>query len=115
MFNQFLSFFVADQFEMNLEELYSKVTNQHLPVEVRQLLPDPIGYPYTPGSASEWRQFERVGDDPSETIKDSIHLDWIHYYRQCPECGVRVKLWDGFAHRILWNKSWANAVAFQPR
>ena len=112
-------FFSADQFEMTLEELYLKVTNQHLPVDVRNLLPqlsDVSDATLQSTSASmTWRQFERVGDDPAETVKDSIHLDWSYFFKNCPECGVRVKIWDGFAHRILWNRSWSNAIAFQPR
>jgi hypothetical protein len=70
----------ADQFEMTLDELYLKVTNQHLPVHVRTMLPQlsdvadvSIDADVQP-TTSSWRQFERVGDDPAETIKDSIHL-----------------------------------------
>ena len=63
---------------------------------------------------AEFRQFERVGVDHEETIKDSIHLDWTSVKEQCPECGVNVKIWDGFAHRMLWNRTWLNAAAWQP-
>lgn len=65
------SYFIklADQFEMSLEELYMKVTNDHLPLGVRQLLPNPI-YGYTNSEFSEdWQQFEKVGEDQPETVK----------------------------------------------
>lgn len=41
--------------------------------------------------------------------------DWLPLRELCPECGVTVKLWEAFAHRMLWNHTWVDAVAFQPR
>ena len=54
-------------------------------------------YSYSPYSPSP--------SDASEAVRDSIHLDWTPAMSGCPECGVRVKLWDGFAHRTIWNRS----------
>ena len=65
-------------------------------------------------SAAKYRQFAVIGEDPSQTVKDSIHLDWSRLKAHCAECGVTVKMWDGFAHRLLWQKTWPRAVAFQP-
>jgi len=55
-----------------------------------------------------------IGENPSHTVKDSIHLDWVPLKPHCPECGVTVKMWDSFAHRLLWHRTWPRAVAFQP-
>ena len=49
--------------------------------------------------------FSPSPSDASEAVRDSIHLDWSPVLAGCPECGVRVKLWDGFAHRTIWNRS----------
>lgn len=54
---------------MSLEELYLKVTNEHLPEKVRQLLPDPISGYSNPEFTTDWRQFEKVGEDELETVK----------------------------------------------
>jgi hypothetical protein len=60
---------------MTLEELHLKVTNQHLPISVRNLLPQLTGFEGGPTPpTSHWRQFDRAADDSTETIKDSIHL-----------------------------------------
>lgn len=65
----------ADQFEMSLEELYMKVTNEHLPPRVRKLLPDPISGIMDPEPvSSEWRQFAKVGEDQAETVKVRLGL-----------------------------------------
>ena len=100
-------FFVsADQFEMSLDEFYIKTTNQ----PSRDFaINEGIA-----GRAAEYRQFDVIGEDSSQTVKDSIHLDWIPLSDYCIECGVTVKMWDGFAHQILWNQTWPRAVAFQP-
>ena len=113
---------------MSLQELYSKTTGApELPSSVRQLLSpsspfhamidddDVDEFEETqdednedktsqllhqkPLKPSEFRQFQVLGEDASDTVKDSIHLDWTPLRRFCPECGVNVKLWDGFAHR----------------
>jgi len=58
---------------MTLVELYARITNDHLPLRVRQMLPDPLGYQVAgsgdPMAPSEWKQFEKVGEDQTETIK----------------------------------------------
>ena len=59
-------------------------------------------------------QFSNGSPDPRETVKDSIHLESRPLDPLCPECGVSVLLWDGFAHRTLWNRTYEDAVAFQP-
>ena len=96
----------ADQFEMSLDEFYSKATNS--PSR------DFVLKENLAGRAAKYRQFSVVGEDPSQTVKDSIHLDWSPIKAGCPECGVTVKMWDSFAHRLLWHKTWPRAVAFQP-
>jgi hypothetical protein len=102
----FFSFFSADQFEMSLDEFYTKATNQ--PSK------DFAIYENIAGRSAEFHQFAIIGEDLSQTVKDSIHLDWSPVKSYCPECGVTVKIWDGFAHRLLWNQTWPRAVAFQP-
>merc|ERR1712111_42589 len=70
--------------------------------------------------SEDYRQFETVGSDSAETVKDSIHLDWVTLNggrmdaALCPECGCVVRLWDTFAHRLLFNKTFHQSVAFQP-
>jgi hypothetical protein len=81
----------ADQFEMTLDEFYSKATNQPSRDFV---LTENIA-----GRAAKYRQFDVIGENPSHTVKDSIHLDWVPLKPHCPECGVTVKMWDSFAHR----------------
>ena len=94
----------ADQFEMSLEEFYYKVTQDSLRTSA---IPEPD---------VRFIQFGPINPSFSEreTVKDSIHLDWRSTDPLCPECGVTVNIWDGFAHRVLWNKTWHNSVAFQP-
>jgi hypothetical protein len=59
---------------MSLEEVYLKVTNNHLPPEVGQLLPDPIyGYAYSE-FFEDWRQVEKIGEDQLETIKVKLQF-----------------------------------------
>lgn len=61
---------------MSLEELYTKVTNEHLPPSVRKLAQDPMagGLSSVPVT-SEWKQFGKVGEDQAETVKvDSLTL-----------------------------------------
>lgn len=103
------SHYGADQFEMSLEEFYNKATNEQLNMDQFGLESSSKG-----GRAAEYRQFDAIGEVHTETVKDNIHLDWTLAKHQCPECGVTVKIWDGFAHRLLWNHSWARAVAFEP-
>ncbi len=92
---------------MSLEEFFRKATNQYnLDIQ------DNLGI--EEGHAASYRQFEVVGEDADFTVKDSIHLDWSPLKKGCPEAGVTVKIWDGFAHRLLWNKTWRYATAFQP-
>ncbi len=102
----------VDQYGMSLDELYRKVTNTDLPRHVLLRLVT------SPDENAGFRQFRPAADDDAEdateTVRDSIHLDWSPLLAGCPECGVRVRIWDGFAHRTLWNASWADAVAFQP-
>ena len=100
-------FFPADQFEMTLDEFYTKATNK--PSENFAINEAKIS-----GRAAEYRQFNTIGEDSTHTVKDSIHLDWTPVSGYCLECGVTVKIWDGFAHRLLWNQTWKRAVAFQP-
>ena len=102
-----LFFFPADQFEMTLDEFYTKATNK--PSENFAINEAKIS-----GRAAEYRQFNTIGEDSTHTVKDSIHLDWTPVSGYCLECGVTVKIWDGFAHRLLWNQTWKRAVAFQP-
>ena len=72
--NEFIP--TADQFEMSLEELYIKVTNEHLPPRVRKLLPDPISGMMDPKPvSSEWRQFAKVGEEQPETVKVMLGHD----------------------------------------
>ena len=91
---------------MSLDEFYTKATN--LPPK------DFVLNEGLAGRAAKYRQFSVVGEDSSGTVKDSIHLDWASLKPGCPECGVTVKMWDSFAHRLLWHRTWARAVAFQP-
>ena len=88
-----LHFFLlsADQFEMTLDEFYSKATN--MPSR------DFVLTENIAGRAAKYRQFDVIGENPSHTVKDSIHLDWVPLKPHCPECGVTVKMWDSFAHR----------------
>ena len=91
---------------MTLDEFYTKATNQPS---------KDFGLSETlSGRASSFRQFNVVGEDESETVRDSIHLDWSPLTVHCAECGVTVKMWEAFAHRLLWNQTWPRAVAFQP-
>ena len=96
---------------MSLVEFYLKTTNRELPVTMGSTHKQLRGAPAAPES---YRQFDPIGQDRTETVRDSIHLDWIPRVRKCPECGVTVRMWDGFAHRLIFNRTWANAVAFQP-
>lgn len=91
-----------EQYAMSLAELYEKALRKQLPIGS---LPSPSDY---------FRQFYQVQSDSKETVKDSIHLDWIPVRSDCPECGLNARLWDGFGHRPLWNQTWWDAVAFQP-
>ena len=95
---------------MTLNEFYQRVYNQELPVAM-QSTHEGINEP-TP--FREYQQSDKVGEDRVEAIRDSIHLDWTSIRPNCPECGVNVKIWENFAHRKLWNKTWYNSVAFQP-
>ena len=94
---------------MTLNEFYLRVTNQELPVAMQSTvnLRDPPTF-------KEYQQTDVVGEDQVEAIRDSIHLDWTPIRSSCPECGVNVKIWETFAHRKLWNRTWINSVAFQP-
>ena len=92
---------------MTLDEFYTKATNK--PSENFAINEAKIS-----GRAAEYRQFNTIGEDSTHTVKDSIHLDWTPVSGYCLECGVTVKIWDGFAHRLLWNQTWKRAVAFQP-
>jgi hypothetical protein len=62
---------LADQFEMSLDELYIKVTNEHLPPSVRQILrnPTPGIRNLNPFSSTEWSQFANYREDQTETVK----------------------------------------------
>lgn len=103
---------MIDKYGMSLDELFRKATNTDLPRHVLLRLAT------SPETGRDFRQFLPSSDDEAadetETIRDSIHLDWSPLLSDCPECGVRVKIWDGFAHRTLWNGTWEDAVAFQP-
>ncbi len=65
---------------MSLEELYLKVTNEHLPLKVRQLLPDPMTGYTNPEFSADWRQFEKVGEDQLETVKVILECLKSEYY-----------------------------------
>lgn len=106
-----MSFFPADQFEMTLEEFFDKTAHSTLPVSVQEEFDFD---PETPHAGDKYVQFDTIGEDKTETIRDSIHMDFVELRPGCPECGVNVRIWDGFAHRVLWNKTWFHAVAFQP-
>lgn len=111
---------------MSLMEFYSKVTNGAMPIAMKSTLQQGgsqgwpasrssgVGQGPDPRAEQSYHQFSRIGEDRQETVKDSIHLDWAQLVPDCPECGVNVKIWDGFAHRVLWNHTWHNSVAFQP-
>ena len=101
----------ADQFEMTLDEVYTKTTNQ--PSKYLGLNSEG-GNVLSAGHAAKYRQFAVIGSDPSQTVKDAIHLDWSRLKAHCAECGMTVKMWDSFAHRLLWQRTWPRAVAFQP-
>ena len=94
---------------MSLDEFYMKATNH---------APPSSAYPNKNNlenvSAAKYRQFDVVGEDSLATVKDSIHLDWTLLNAESPEAGVTVKMWDSFAHRLLWQQTWPRAVAFQP-
>ena len=107
--NKMNHLFIADEFEMSLNEFYLRVTNQELPVAMKSTV-DIREEP----SFGEYQQSDAVGEDQVEAIRDSIHLDWTPTRSNCPECGVNVKIWENFAHRRLWNKTWMNSIAFQP-
>ncbi len=92
---------------MSLGELYAKATNKQ---PIRDFVLDES----LAGRAAKYRQFAVIGEDPRQTVKDSIHLDWSPLKPHCAECGVTVKMWDSFAHRLLWQQTWPRAVAFQP-
>ena len=89
---------------MSLKEFYEKITRVPAP----RRLDDAVGSPVAR------RQFSRGWRNPAETVKDSVHLECRPADPDCPECGVTVILWEGFAHRTLWNRTWRDAVAFQP-
>ncbi|TRY69355.1 hypothetical protein TCAL_11022 [Tigriopus californicus] len=93
-----------DQFEMTTEELFQKISHQELPMSILE----------RNGAFGEYYQFSKLGVDHQETEKDSIHLDIVPLREESPELGVTVKIWDGFAHRTIWNHTWHHAVAFQP-
>ena len=96
---------------MTLNEFYLRVYNQELPVAMQSTQGDlKDSNPFS----GEYQQSGVVGEDKVEAIRDSIHLDWNSIRPNCPECGVNVKIWENFAHRRLWNKTWINSVAFQP-
>ena len=101
--------FIADEFEMSLNEFYLRVMNQELPVAMKSTVN--IG---DQPSFGEYQQSDAVGEDQVEAIRDSIHLDWTPLRSNCPECGVNVKIWENFAHRRVWNRTWVNSIAFQP-
>lgn len=87
-----------------MEELFQKISNQELPMSLLE----------RNGAFGEYYQFSRLGVDHFETEKDSIHLDIVPLREESPELGVTVRIWDGFAHRTIWNHTWYHAVAFQP-
>ena len=89
---------------MSLVEFYYQTTNMELPMMMQSTKTD----------SGSYRQFKAVGQDLTETVRDSIHLDWRLLNRKCPECGVTVKLWDSFAYQLIYNQTWNNSVAFQP-
>ena len=103
--------FIVDQFEMSLDEFYRKVTNQELPMAMQSTF---RGFREPPKYGAYQQSDSQSGEDQPEAIKDSIHMDWTSLRPECPECGVNVRVWDGFAHRLLWNHTWFNSVAFQP-
>jgi len=114
-----------DQFEVSLAELYFKTTNEDLPRALhlrRSTRQNDIEEMTSKEKESfakltqmeNYRQFDPVGLDLPETVRDSIHLDWITPRQECPECGCVVRLWDTFAHRLLFNKTFHQSVAFQP-
>lgn len=94
---------------MSLHEFYLAVTNQELPVAMQST----SNFQESPGFA-EYQQSGDVGKDNADVVRDSIHLDWAPILPHCLECGVNVKIWENFAHRKIWNKTWLNSVAFQP-
>ena len=103
-------YFIADEFEMTINEFYLRVYNQELPVAMQSTHKNMHDY----APFREYQQLGVVGEDKAEAIRDSIHLDWNSIRPNCPECGVNVKIWENFAHRLLWNRTWFNSVAFQP-
>lgn len=106
----------ADEFEMSLDEFYMKSTN-HAPPSSAFSNSNPNGdeaEKNNVSNAAKYRQFEVIGEDSLATVKDSIHLDWSPLNPDTPEAGVTVKMWDSFAHRLLWQQTWPRAVAFQP-
>ena len=105
----------ADQFAMSLREFYEKVTRLPAPKHLLHSH-NSLGEGEEEGhqDARSLSQFTRPGFDPGDTVKDSIHLDCKPVDVDCHECGVNVVLWDGFAHRTIWNRTWEDAVAFQP-
>ena len=95
---------------MTINEFYLKVYNQELPVAMQSTHKNMHDH----APFREYQQSGVVGEDKAEAIRDSIHLDWNSIRPNCPECGVNVKIWENFAHRLLWNRTWFNSVAFQP-
>jgi len=87
--------FLADQFEMSLEELYIKVTNEHLPLWVRKIIPDRLSGILDPKPvSSEWRQFVKVGEDQAETVKVASLTKISMKYRLVSQGGVVVRSWN---------------------
>ena len=100
---------------MSLEEFYMKATNHAPPSSAFTRDSNSVlTSEENVSNAAKYRQFDVIGEDSLATVKDSIHLDWSPLNADSPEAGVTVKMWDSFAHRLLWQQTWPRAVAFQP-
>lgn len=102
-----------DEFELSLGDLYQELGMEE-PARDDDL-GDNLVDPTKDGAAA----FIQLGnleatDEHQETVRDSIHFELIPSHPPCRECGVTAQLWDGFAHHLLWTKTWRNAFAFHP-
>ena len=108
---------------MTLAELFQKTTHRQLPPDFAARQNTPSGKQQQTNSARSSRksrasfyQFSpQSAADAAATVRDSIHLDVGPLdARAQREAGARVRVWDGFAHRTLFERAWYKAVAFQP-
>ena len=74
----------ADQFELQLAELYENMTGEELPTRTV------MEWSESGRDFSQNQRLETLEDSPA-TEKDSIHLDLRPARQYCPECGAYVR------------------------